>query len=258
MTALLAHASALLLPAQKVSLRTDVAVRNHYAKLKMSPLQHLGASMERDGIVVTSSKPTVGQMLTTATLCSMLVLNPMPTQAYDASDYASETVQFALQSVKDAAGKKEETLKAFENIAEIITEGKGVGGEINYQGVKLDRGYVSDEDTSIYNPGLTLLTESEKERLVEAVVDSRKAGYIANQWSDDNQAGFDFLRGSLDPYHMYELRGYLGFVPFYGAAVYLAVLAVQQLARPGFPTAYFAGVAAIFLPAIVLIALGPQ
>jgi hypothetical protein len=29
------------------------------------------------------------------------------------------------------------------------------------EGVQLDRGYIADEDTAIYNPGLTLLTESD-------------------------------------------------------------------------------------------------
>lgn len=46
--------------------------------------------------------------------------------------------------------------------------------ELSTAGVALERGYVADKDTSVYNPGLALLTESEKERLVEAVGDARK------------------------------------------------------------------------------------
>ena len=57
---------------------------------------------------------------------------------------------------------------------------------------------------------------------------------------------------------MKELKGYLGIVPVYSAVVYLAVLGVQQFARGLFPVAYIVGALAIFLPAIVLIALGPQ
>jgi len=169
-------------------------------------------------------------------------------------------VQTALKTLRDAAGNVDATVKAYENIAEIIIEGKGVGGQINYQGIALDRGYVADEDTTIYNPGLTLLTESEKTRLVEAVVQSKKANAAAQpeQWNNDAQAGYDFLRERLDPLHMYELRGYLSFVPVWGAVVYLAVLAVQQLARDFFPAAYFVGLAAVVLPAVGLILTGPQ
>ena len=120
----------------------------------------------------------------------------------------------------------------------------------------MDRGYISDEDTSIYNPGLTLLTESEKERLVEAVIDSRKAGLKQGQWSENNEFGFEFLREKLDPFHMKELSGFLGFAPFYGAIIYLAVLAVQQFARGLFPAAYLIGVVAFFGPILALVAAG--
>jgi len=55
-----------------------------------------------------------------------------PVYAYDTSDYASETVQEVLQSLKTSSGNEEATFKTFENIAGIITEGKGVGGMVNY------------------------------------------------------------------------------------------------------------------------------
>ena len=126
------------------------------------------------------------------------------------------------------------------------------------EGVQLERGYVADEDTSIYNPGLTLLTESEKERLVEAVITSRKAGLATGQWSENNEFAYEYLKGTLDPLHMVELSGFLGFVPFYGALIYLAVLAVQQNLRGLFTQAYLVGVAAFFGPILALIAAGPQ
>lgn len=126
------------------------------------------------------------------------------------------------------------------------------------EGIQLNRGYIADEDTAIYNPGLSLLTESEKERIVEAVITSRKAGEAAHSWTDDNQVGFTFLKEKLDPLHMTELKGYLGIVPFYGAFVYLAVLAVQQNFRYFFAQAYLGGVALIVVPIIGLVALGTQ
>lgn len=221
-----------------------------------------------DSEPLSSLSPTIslGRSAASLALCaSLLVLwsptvPPSPALAYVPTDYASETVQTAIQTLKEASNNNnvDATVKAYENIAEIIIEGKGVGGQINYQGVALDRGYVADEDTAIYNPGLTLLTESEKDRLVEAVVQSKQQVAAASSWNNDAQAGYDFLRERLDPLHMYELRGYLKIVPLYAAAVYLAVLAVQQQARDLFPVAYFVGVGAIFLPAVVLVALGPQ
>mmetsp|Transcript_3746 Transcript_3746/g.8960 ORF Transcript_3746/g.8960 Transcript_3746/m.8960 type:complete len:272 (-) Transcript_3746:1629-2444(-) len=181
----------------------------------------------------------------------------LPAQAYIPSDYASETVQAAIKDLKSASGNAKQTFDVYEGIAAIITEGKGVGGQINYKGVELNRGYVADEDTAIYNPGLSLLTESEKERLVEGVISAKKAGLAANQWSEENQYAFEFLRGKLDPYHMNELSGFLGFVPYYGAAVYLVVLAVQQIFRDAFQIAYIVGVVAFFAPIVGLVLAGP-
>jgi hypothetical protein len=121
----------------------------------------------------------------------------------------------------------------------------------------LERGFIADEDTTIYNPGLALLTETEKERLVEAVISARKDGLAKNQWSENNEFAFEFLRQSLDPFHTVELSGYLAVVPFYGALLYLVVLGVQQNLRDIFPVAYGVGVLAFFVPILALVAAGP-
>ena len=214
----------------------------------MAPLK---ASADQSDMLRSS-----GQKIAAALLCGSLFMGTQSAVAYDSSDYASETVKDAIQQLQSSSGKAEETFKAFENINEIITEGKGVGGSINYKGIQLDRGYIADEDTSIYNPGLTLLTESEKERLVEAILQSRKAGVEAGQWNDEERLGFEFLRMKLDPFHMNELKGFLQIFPFYMGAVYLGVLAIQQLSREIFPVAYFVGVGAVFLPILVLVLTG--
>jgi hypothetical protein len=119
------------------------------------------------------------------------------------------------------------------------------------------RGLVSDEDTAIYNPGLTLLTESEKERLVDAVVTNRKDNMAQKTWSEDNELGYDFLKTKLDPLHMYELGGYLQFVPVYAAVVYVGAIFVQQNIRSLFAPAYIIGAIALFGPMAALIAAGP-
>lgn len=206
-------------------------------------------------------KSSPQKTIASTALCGLLAVGAATGQAdpalgYNPTDYASETVQGVIQSLKDASGDVDKTFKVYEDIAAIITEGRGVGGEINYKGVQLDRGYIADEDTSIYNPGLTLLTESEKERLVEAVITARKDGLNAGQWNEDSELGYEFLRMKLDPFHLVELSGYLKFMPVLTGVVYLAVLAVQQFARGLFPIAYFVGVAAIVAPAVALILIG--
>ena len=69
---------------------------------------------------------------------------------------------------------------------------------LSIDGVKLNEGFVADEDTTIYNPGLTLLTSSEKYRLVNAVVDNRQIGLSTQHWSENNEYAFDFLKQKLD------------------------------------------------------------
>ena len=56
----------------------------------------------------------------------------LPANAYIPSDYASETVTAAIKDLKAASGNAKATFDVYEGIAAIITEGKGVGGQINY------------------------------------------------------------------------------------------------------------------------------
>lgn len=172
-------------------------------------------------------------------------------------DYASDTVSSIIKSIDTSAGNQDQTFAAFKELADIITEGKGLGGDVSYGGVQLERGLVADEDTSIYNPGLSLLTESEKNSVVNAIVRNKQTALKSNTWSQDNQLGFEFLKQKLDPYHMYELTGYLKILPFYAAVLYLGVLAVQQNLRGFFPASYIVAALAVFAPIGVLIAAGP-
>jgi hypothetical protein len=207
-----------------------------------------------------SASHVVRNVVAAAALASAVAFIPAldgPANAYDPSDYASETVTAAVTSLKEAEGDASKSFEAFEEIAAIIAEGKGIGGSVNYNGVQLERGYIADEDTTIYNPGLTLLTESEKDRLVEALVKNRKAGLEKKAWSNDNELGFAELKSKLDPLFMWELRGYLKILPYYGAAVYLATFFVQQNLRQVFPVAYIIGAIAVFGPIAGLIAAGP-
>ncbi|KAL7452459.1 hypothetical protein ACHAWC_004180 [Mediolabrus comicus] len=177
--------------------------------------------------------------------------------AYEESDYASETVTTVVQRLKDTTGNTQETFNVLEDIAKIITEGRGVGGTLTYDGVKLNEGYVADEDTTIYNPGLSLLTESEKERLTSALITNRKVSLSSNTWNENNEYAFSFLKQKLDPLHMYELGGYLKILPFWGAALYLGALFVQQNVRGVFPLVYGLCALGVFGPIVVLVVNGP-
>jgi len=229
------------------------------------------ASHGRDGHSGSSGRASLGggsgaqAALSTVSLAVALTLSPLlsvdggAAHAYEESDYASETVTEVVGQLKSNAGDVDKTFGTLEEVAKIITEGKGVGGTLTYEGVKLNEGVVADEDTAIYNPGLSLLTNSEKERLVSAIVDNRRAGLsVAGDkgWSEDNEYAFDFLKSKLDPLHMYEIQGYLKIVPFWGAALYLAAIFVQKNARGVFPLVYGLCALGVFLPAVVLIAGG--
>lgn len=197
--------------------------------------------------------------LTVAGALAFSALQPIaPATAYE--DYSGmddvDTVANVVQSLKDSSGDTAASFKAFESINEIITEGKGVGGMISSSGVKLERGFVADEDTTIYNPGLTLLTESEKTKIVDAIIQNRKENISKKSWNSDNEFAYESLKARLDPLHMAELKGYLGILPFYGAAVYLLSLGVQQFARDLFSGAYIVSALAVFFPIAVLILKG--
>lgn len=210
-----------------------------------------------------------GRILSTMTAASLaialatnpMVVQPEPAFAYEESDYASETVTAVVSQLKSTAGDADGTFRTLEEVAKIITEGKGVGGSLTYDGVRLVEGaFVADEDTTIYNPGLSLLTSSEKERLVSAIVQSRKVGLSTpsqSGWSENNEYAFDFLKQKLDPLHMYELDGYLKILPFWGAGLYLAALFVQKNARDVFPLVYGLCALGVFGPVIALVGSGP-
>lgn len=235
---------------------TPAALAFHVGSRARTTKSNIALSVKKgDGDGQISVKPLMTvpvQLMLAATLAL-----GSPVNAYDESDYASEAVTEAIQELNDAAGNTAKSFTAFEDIAKIITEGKGIGGNVNYQGVNLERGLVAGEDTSIYNPGLTLLTESEKERLVEAVIMNKQKALSTKTWDDNNQYAFEFLKQKLDPLHTYELKPYLSIFPVYAAVVYLFALFVQQNLRSLFTPAYIACALAVFGPAIVLIATGP-
>ena len=66
-------------------------------------------------------------------MAATLLTTTTPAIAYETTDYASDTVKQVIESLKRTAGNTDDTFHCFEDIAAIITEGKGVGGAINYR-----------------------------------------------------------------------------------------------------------------------------
>jgi hypothetical protein len=86
-------------------------------------------------VKTTTASIALGSMIFCSTMSVVGAIQPAIVNAYE--DYISEPVQIAIKAVQDA-NTNDALVKAYENIAEIITEGKGVGGSINFQGVQLD------------------------------------------------------------------------------------------------------------------------
>jgi hypothetical protein len=182
-------------------------------------------------------------------------------------DYASTTITQVISELQSSTNAKS-TYSILEAISKIITEGKGIGGTLTYNsGIKLGDGVqITDEDTTIYNPGLTLLTASEKEHLVSAMIHNRNVGLsilpptdgaIGGGWSAENESAFQYIKGLLDPLHMHELSGYLSILPYWGGILYLVAIFVQKNIRDVFPLVYGLCAAGIFVPILILIVSGP-
>jgi hypothetical protein len=90
-----------------------------------------------------SSRTTTRTAAATATaignlpmICSLALLwhvaVPATAVAFDDNDYASDTVQEAVNKLRAATGSTEKTFDVMKDVADIITEGKGVGGTVDY------------------------------------------------------------------------------------------------------------------------------
>jgi hypothetical protein len=181
-------------------------------------------------------------------------------------DSASTTITQVISALQSSTDAKS-TYTILEEISKIITEGKGIGGTLTYNsGIRLGDGVqITDEDTTIYNPGLTLLTASEKEHLVSAMIHNRHTGLSIlpptdggiGGWSTENESAFQYIKGLLDPLHMHELSGYLSILPYWGGLLYLVAIFVQKNIRDVFPLVYGLCAAGIFVPILILIVSGP-
>lgn len=87
---------------------------------------------DSNNITSESNNPLAAASLALTLSAATMFGAAQTSHAYVPSDYASETVQAVVQELKTASGNVDATFKAYEEIAGIITEGKGVGGMVNY------------------------------------------------------------------------------------------------------------------------------
>jgi len=88
--------------------------------------QSVGTSREKNAMAPCLI--LIGSLLTNTVDNSLL---SQKAYAYE-NDYASETVVNAIKSLKETIGDEVASFKSLENIGDIITEGKGVGGSVSY------------------------------------------------------------------------------------------------------------------------------
>jgi hypothetical protein len=79
-----------------------------------------------------NSKPLLSTLAALSVLALPLSTAVSPVNAYEESDYASETVTNVVSALKSNAGDVDGTFSTLEEVAKIITEGKGVGGSLSY------------------------------------------------------------------------------------------------------------------------------
>lgn len=111
---------------------TPTTCRNASDMLRASPLY--AANGDDDTTIANPGRVAgIGNIIATAALASAVAFSPLGNaKAYDPSDYASETVTAAVSTLKKAEGDAGKSFQAFEEIAAIIAEGKGIGGSVNY------------------------------------------------------------------------------------------------------------------------------
>jgi hypothetical protein len=74
----------------------------------------------------------VASTVIASTLAFTPLMAPTSAVAYETNDYAGETVTAVVGDLKTAGSNAADVFKTYETIAGIITEGRGVGGSINY------------------------------------------------------------------------------------------------------------------------------
>lgn len=110
--------------------RSSTATANSRLSLQTSNNNEIKTNGNHD--ILRPILSTVTAATLALTTISPLTSNVAPAFAYEESDYASETVTSVVSQLKSNAGDVDGTFNTLEEVAKIITEGKGVGGTLTY------------------------------------------------------------------------------------------------------------------------------
>jgi hypothetical protein len=139
--------SSIIAPNILLKMGRKIATATFLSSILLLGIQYSGALVTPQPVLADrptttrlhAQKKTSNNNIAASTILATSVLigaaaswNPAPVQAYVPSDYASETVQEAVTALKAASGDADATFKVYETINGVITEGKGVGGMVNY------------------------------------------------------------------------------------------------------------------------------
>jgi hypothetical protein len=104
------------------------------AQLSTTSLAASSNERNKDSINInySNNKPILSTLAALTILTTTLTTSFQTANAYEESDYASETVTTVVQQLKENTGDVDKTFGTLEEIAKIITEGKGVGGSLSY------------------------------------------------------------------------------------------------------------------------------
>lgn len=128
----LAVASSLTTSATAFSTGRHVKVISSTPSSRRMPLQMANSNNSDDILRPILSTMTTASLAFTLAIASTTTTSPLPANAYEESDYASETVTNVVSQLKSNAGNVDGTFTTLEEVAKIITEGKGVGGTLTY------------------------------------------------------------------------------------------------------------------------------
>lgn len=122
--------SSLMIMGKRCSRNTNDPSRSEsHTKISMGKVVHDDKATGRN------PNHLVASFALATTIAAMLlfpITHTFTANAFDDTDYASETVTTTVKMIDNAAGNADQSFAAFEDVAKIITEGRGVGGNLNY------------------------------------------------------------------------------------------------------------------------------
>lgn len=202
-----------------------------------SPLEGLRQSLDA----------AVAPLLLSAMIAAAATLGAtgaLPAFAEDNEVYTSEASALGYGAGEDYEGAIRSAmgrLKGAKNTGQVL---ESMGAMAEAVGINNAEG-----EMNVFSPSFRRVTATELAEI---------KGKSGSLWGDDAQVAdfYGFLKRQFDPYHVIELKGYLGVAPFLGGLAYLGLLFVQRNFEALFTPAYVAAAALVLGPIAAIYFLG--